>query len=52
MIMTNKQFDSLSKDTKIELLFTLYKIEDKLGYKCKSISKAINYLQKGGMKRA
>ena len=40
MIITKKQ--SLSKDTKVELLFTLYRIEDELGF-----SKTINYLQKG-----
>lgn len=47
MIITKKQLDSLSEDTRLEMLFTLYRVEDELGYKCKSISKAINYLQKG-----
>lgn len=47
MIITKKQIDSLSKSAKMELLFTLYEIEDELGYKCKNISKVINYLQKG-----
>lgn len=47
MIITKKQIDSLSKATRMELLFTLYRIEDELGYNCKSISKTINYLQKG-----
>lgn len=47
MIIAKKQIDSLSKSAKMELLFTLYEIEDELGYNCKSISKTINYLQKG-----
>lgn len=47
MTITKKQIDSLSEATRLEMLFTLYRIEDELEYKCKSVSKAINYLQKG-----
>lgn len=47
MTITKKQIDSLSEATRLEMLFTLYRIEDELEYKCKSISKTINYLQKG-----
>lgn len=47
MILTKKQVKKLTEDTKLEMLFTLYRIEDELEYKCKSITKMINYLQKG-----
>ncbi len=37
--------DELTQQTKGELLDTLYHIEDQMEYKCKSVSKLINYLQ-------
>lgn len=36
------------KTNKTDLLFVLYKIEDKRCYKCKSITKHIDKLQKRG----
>lgn len=37
--------NQLSTETLNNLLNTLYQIEDEMGYKCKSVSKAINILQ-------
>lgn len=47
MRLTHEQLDKLTHNTKEELLFILYKIEDELEYKCKSVSRAIDYLQGG-----
>lgn len=50
MILTEKQLSSLSKDSIEKLLIVLYEIEDELGYKCKKVSKTIDYIQqKGGL---
>lgn len=38
--------DNLTTQTQEELLGVLYHIEDNLGYKCKSVSSTIDYLQK------
>lgn len=38
--------DNLSTKNQEELLDVLYHIEDNLGYKCKSVSSTIDYLQK------
>ena len=38
--------NELSKETKDKLLDTLYQVEDEMGYKCKSVSKTIDILQK------
>lgn len=45
MKLTRLQIDSLSDNTKIQLLSVLYLIEDELQYECKDISRTINYLQ-------
>ena len=45
MILTKTQISKLTKETRRELLFTLYKIEDELAYNCKDVSKTINYIQ-------
>ena len=45
MILTLYQLNSLSKMTRAELLDVLYKVEDELEYKCKKVSKTIDYLQ-------
>ena len=45
MILTKKQINDLPYDTCEQLLHVLYIIEDQLNYKCKSVSKTINYLQ-------
>lgn len=45
MLFTEKQLDELPFDTCEDLLHLLYTIEDQLGYKCKRVSKTINYLQ-------
>ena len=38
--------DNLMTQNQEDLLNVLYRIEDDLGYKCKSVSSTINYLQK------
>jgi len=45
MVLTKTQISKLTKETRTELLFTLYKIEDELAYNCKDVSKTINYIQ-------
>lgn len=45
MLLNKKQILKLTKETRTELLFTLYKVEDELGYECKDVTKTINYLQ-------
>ena len=45
MLLNKKQILKLTKETRTELLFTLYKIEDELAYDCKDVSKTINYIQ-------
>ena len=45
MILTEKQLGSLSKDSIEKLIMVLYKIEDELDYKCKKVSKTIDYIQ-------
>lgn len=45
MLLTKKEINQLTKETKTELLSLLYIIEDELMYKCKSISNTISYLQ-------
>lgn len=45
MKLTKLQIDSLSDNTKIQLLSVLYLIEDELQYEYKDISRTINYLQ-------
>lgn len=45
MVLTKTQINKLTKETRTELLFTLYKIEDELAYNCKDVSKTINYIQ-------
>ena len=37
--------DNLMTQNQEDLLQVLYRIEDDLGYKCKSVSSAIDYLQ-------
>lgn len=37
--------DELNEETKRELLDVLYHVEDQMCYKCKSVSKTIDYLQ-------
>ena len=45
MILTKKQLNKITQKNKEELLMILYSIEDNLDYKCKNISKTINYIQ-------
>ena len=45
MVLTKTQINKLTKESRTELLFTLYKIEDELAYNCKNVSKTINYIQ-------
>lgn len=45
MILTKKQLSELRKETIDELLNILYTIENQLCYKCKNVSKTINYIQ-------
>ena len=45
MILTKKQLENLTKKQKEDLLMVLYSIEDRLNYKCKKVSKTIDFLQ-------
>lgn len=45
MILTKKQLAKITDKQRDELLNVLYGIEDRLNYKCKNISKTINYIQ-------
>ena len=46
MILTLEQICNIDKQTNEELLSVLYKIEDKLLYKCEKVSNTIDFLQK------
>ena len=45
MILTEKQLCMIDYETNKELLYLLYKIEDRLNYKYKKVSNTIDYLQ-------
>ena len=45
MILSERQIAQLDKQTREKLLLVLYTIEDELQYKCKNVSKTINYIQ-------
>lgn len=45
MILNKKQLNELSEDTRSDLLSVLWVIEDELQYKCKKVTKTIDYLE-------
>lgn len=45
MILNKKQLNELSEDTRSDLLSVLWAIEDELQYKCKKVTKTIDYLE-------
>lgn len=45
MKLTFNQVNSLPIKTQLDLLNVLYTVEDQLYYKCKSVSKMIDYIQ-------
>lgn len=45
-ILNENELNNLSSETKSELLYLLYKIEDELQYNCKKVTNTIDFLQK------
>ena len=45
MMLSKKQLQELSQETREELLMVLYSIEDELCYKCKNVTNTIEYIQ-------
>lgn len=45
-ILNENELNSLSSETKSDLLDILYRIEDELQYNCKKVTNTIDFLQK------